>query len=370
MIRALISFLIVTIFAALFGGAYWYYHAEAKTAAGGPPAGGFAFPIEGALVASDVSRESVFAVGTLMSSQSVVIRAEVTGRIAALNLDEGKPVQAGQLLIQLDASVEKAELAQARAALELSRANFERANELLKRGTGTQRALDEARAALKSDEARLGLAQARLEKLTINAPFAGVLGLKRVSLGDYVAPGAEIINLEKIDPLQVEFRIPERYLPTIAVGNTISLSVDAYPDRQFEGEVFAINPLVAADGRALVLRAQINNSEALLRPGLFARVTLRLTVRKDALFIPESAIVPVGNGHFVYRIDDGKASFVPVKIGVRQGGQVEIVDGLKRDELVVSAGTNKVFPGAPVRAVNLPPPAAAPVSDPAKATGG
>ncbi len=362
MLRAVVSFIVVVVFAALFGGAYWVFVAQAKPAGGGfgmPP--GFATPVEVAEVSVEPSKRTVFAVGTLESSQSVIVRSEVAGRVASLNLPEGQPVKAGQVLVTLDASMEKAQLQQSRAAIELARANFKRADELMKRGTGTARTLDEARAQLKADEATVALMEAQLKKLTIVAPFDGVLGLKHVSEGDYLGPGADIINLEMIDPLRVEFRVPEIFLAAVAVGNKVALGIDAFPGREFLGEVYAIDPLVDKAGRAIVMRARIPNPTRELKPGLFARVTLELTANPSALFVPEEALVPIGETRFVFKVIDkeidGKATkvvaFVPVKTGMRGKGRVEIVEGLVPKDIVVTAGVLKIYEGAAV--MPLPP---------------
>ncbi|MGD9537274.1 MAG: efflux RND transporter periplasmic adaptor subunit [Alphaproteobacteria bacterium] len=366
MLRAIVSFVVVVVFVALFGGAYWAFVADATTdGAGDMAAGGWATPVEVAEVTVKDSERSVFAVGTLVAGKSVIVRSEVGGRVAKLDLPEGQPVKAGHVLVQLDPSVEEAELQVARARLELAQANHTRANELLKRGTGTQRALDEARAELKAVQAAAALREAEIEKLTIHAPFDGVLGIKRIDEGDYLAPGAEIINIEQIDPLLVEFRVPEIFLPAVSVGKKVLLSIDAYPDRTFEGEVYAIDPLIDTAGRSIVMRARVPNAEGALRPGLFARVSLTLTVNQNAIFVPEEAIVPIGENRFLFRVVDGKAAFTPVKTGLRGGGMVEIVEGLAPSDVVITAGVLKIYDGAAVQPV---PPAPA-VSPEASAAG-
>jgi membrane fusion protein (multidrug efflux system) len=337
---------------ALFGGAYWVFVADATTnGAGAAPPGGWATPVEVAEVTVKDSVQSVLAVGTLVANKSVIVRSEVGGRVAKLDLPEGQPVKAGQLLVQLDPSVELAELQVARARLELWRSNYERASALYKRGAGTERALDEARAELKAVEAAVSLRETQLEKLTILAPFNGVLGLKRIDEGDYLAPGAEIINIEQVDPLLVEFRVPEIFLPAVSIGKKVSLAIDAYPDRSFDGEVYAINPLIDTAGRSIVMRARVPNPDDALRPGLFARVTLTLTVSEDAIYVPEEAIVPIGQDRFLFRAVDGKAAFTPVKTGLRGGGMVEIVEGLSPADVVITAGTLKIYDGAAVQPV-------------------
>lgn len=289
------------------------------------------------------------AIGTLRANELVVVRPESEGRVAHINFAEGQRVGRGQTLVQLDASVERAVLAQAEAALSLAKANFERADELVRKGAGTLRALDEARAKLRNDEAAVQLAHARHDKMTITAPFDGVVGLRRVSVGDYLSPGADIVNLAMIDPLKVDFRVPEILLPAVAAGQPVSIAVDAFPKRAFTGEVYAIDPVVDAEGRSIVMRARMANPQHELRPGLFARVTLTLAAREGAIFVPEQAVFPVGDRQFVYRLVEGKAKLTAVKLGERRQGEVEVLDGLAAGDRAITAGLLKVRDGTAVQ---------------------
>jgi membrane fusion protein (multidrug efflux system) len=361
---------VAVIAAAAIAGAYWYF-APARQAmpAGGPgaAAGGFATPVEAKPVRVGTATQNVAAIGTLRSYESVVIRPEVAGRIAALDVPEGQAVRKGQILVRLDDSVQKAELDQALAALALARANFDRAESLLKRGAGTPQAVDQARATLLTDEASVGLAQARLEKMQLAAPFAGVLGLRKVSIGDYVGPGTDIVNLEVVDRLKVDFRVPELLLAAVRPGQNIGIQVDAFPGRAFPGQVFAVDPLVDVAGRSILLRATIDNPDGALRPGLFARVTLVVETRENAIFVPEAALVPVGDQHFVFRVVDGKASFTKVKVGARTAGEVVVLDGLAPTDVVVVAGVLKIRDGMPVQVIG--PGGAGPAQKPAAPSG-
>jgi len=323
---------------------------SAGGARGGPP-GGFAMAVEATPVRVGEMRRTTVAVGSLVANEMVVVRPEIAGRITQIVFREGQLVCRGDLLIQLDDSVERAELAQAQASLALSRANYERAETLVRSGSGTTRALDEARFKLKNDEAAVGVATARIGKMRMEAPFSGTIGLRRVSTGDYVAPGTDIANLAMLDPLKVDFRVPEIYLTAIAVGQTVGIEIDSFPNRVFPGEIYAIDPLIDPAGRAIVLHARIANQDGVLRPGLFARVTVMLLARADALFVPEQAIVPLGDRTVVYRIKDGVADEVSVRIGERLGTEVEIVGGLARGDQIVTAGQLKIGAGMPVRNV-------------------
>jgi membrane fusion protein, multidrug efflux system len=303
------------------------------------------------------------AVGSLRSNEAVIIRPEIAGRITEILFDEGQPARRGTPLFRLDAAIAEAQLQQAKAGLALSRANFERATDLYRRQVGTERARDEATAKLRVDEASVALSQATLDKMTIVAPFDGIVGLRRVSLGDYVNPGQDLVNIENVEQLKVDFRIPEIYSRRLAVGQTVRITLDAIPDATYEGSVYAIDPAHDPNGRAVLLRARLANRDGSLRSGMFARVVLLIEDRQEAIFVPETALVPVGENQFVYRyvdgkalltkvnIVDGKALLTKVNIGQRRRGQVEIVQGLARDAVIVSEGALKLRDGLPVRAV-------------------
>lgn len=362
--RSFVAVVVVLLLGAGIGGTYWYLMARpAQTAgaAGGPPAG-FAMPVEAAQVRVGPSQRQIQAVGSLRSNESVVVRPELTGRIAQINFNEGQKVKKGTLLVQLDATVPRAELVQMQASLSLAKANYERAQELHKRNAGTERALDEARWKLRNDEAAVRLSEARLEKYALSAPFDGVIGLRKVSVGDFVRDGTDLVNLEQIDPLKVDFRVPEVFLASLKVGQRIAVTVDALPGREFAGEVYAIDPLVDAGGRAVVIRARISNPEDALRPGLFARVSLVVDEKLEAVFVPEQSLVPVNDQLFVFKVVDGPqggkvVAFTKVKLGERRKGEAEVVDGLKPGDTVVTAGLLKIRDGMPVQI--LPPPAPA-----------
>jgi membrane fusion protein (multidrug efflux system) len=240
---------------------------------------------------------------------------------------------------------------QAKASLVLSKANHERAEDLYRRGAGTQRARDEAVAKLHADDASLALAQATLDKATLVAPFDGIIGLRRVSVGDYVTPGQDLVNLENLELLKVDFRVPEIYSRQLGVNQTVRIRLDAIPNSAYEGQVYAIDPAYDPNGRAIILRARLANRDGALRSGMFARVTLLIDERQDAIVVPETALVPLGQDHFVYRVVDNKAVLTKVKVGQRRQGQVEILDGLERDAVIVTEGALKLRDGSAVRTV-------------------
>ena len=243
------------------------------------------------------------------------------------------------------------ELDQAEADLSLAKSNYDRAIDIYRKGSGSARTRDESLAALQADTARVALARAKLGKTRLYAPFSGLLGLRQVSVGDYVTPGQAIVNLEDVDPVKVDFRVPETFLAKLRTGQTIRVQVDAFAGEVFEGKVYALNPRIDAQGRSVALRARIPNSEGKLRPGLFARVLLVTQQRDDALLIPEQAIFARGAESYVYVVREGKAVLTRIALGLRQGARVEVIEGLNAGDQVVSAGHLKLRDGAPVRPV-------------------
>ena len=323
----------------------------------GGPAGGFAVAVEVARIGTRDFSDEANAVGNLKSNESVVMRAETPGRIAAISFLDGTIVSRGTQLVALDAAVQEAELLQARANLALARNNNQRNQELLEKKFLSQQALDNSRAALKVQEAAVQLAEAKVGRMHIKAPFTGMVGLRNVSVGDYVKEGQELINIEDLATLRVDFKLPETYLGRIIKGRVVEVSTDALPGQQFKAVLDAVDPMVDQNGRAISSRARLDNAAGKLRPGMFVRVRLLFGERRNVLMAPEQAIVP-GTQPMVFKVVDGKAVAAGVQLGVRRAGQVEIVDGLAAGDLIVTAGQLKLRDGAAVRAIGEGAPAA------------
>ena len=333
-------------------------------AAPGAPSTTPGVSVEASKVERFAMPQGITAVGSLRSDESVTLRPEVAGRISAIQFREGERVAKGAPLIKLDPSVTQAEFQQAQANMTLAKAKYDRAIDLQGKGFISGQAKDEAENNLKVGEASLALAQAKLAKLSIAAPFSGIIGLRSVSVGDYVKEGADMVNLEAIDPLKVDFRVPEIYLSQIRVGQSLQMNLDAVPGKTYEGKVIAINPLVDAAGRAVVIRAQVRNQDTALRPGMFVRVRLLTQQTQEALVVPEQAIVPQGDEWFVFRVVAGKAQRAKVEIGQRRGGRAEVLKGLNDGDLIITAGQLKIREGVPVTiAAAQSAPAAAPKTD-------
>jgi membrane fusion protein (multidrug efflux system) len=343
--------LLVVIAGLAAGGYYGYRHVRAsgdQAQASVAPAARAAVPVEVAAVEVMTVSEEVEALGTLAADESVVIAPEIAGRVVALGFKEGEPVKAGQALVKLDTAILDAELKQAQADLGLARDTAERLRSLVQRGSGTQVALDEATAKLASSEARVQLARAKLAQSTILAPFSGVVGLRAVGVGDYVPVGKQLITLTSIDPIKIDFRVPEIYLSRLKVGQSVEMRVDAVPDRKFTGKIFAIDPVVDVNGRAIRLRASIPNADLALKPGLFARLAITVDQRENAIVVPEMAVVPDAVGKMVYVVEDGKAKRISVTIGKRLPGKVEIVGGLSPQMRIITAGQMRLRDGSAI----------------------
>lgn len=296
-------------------------------------------------------RDELVTFGSLRSDESTVIRPELGGRLAALHFREGEAVKAGELLVSLDDAIARAELAQAQANLDLAEKSFQRTQLLFKRGASNAQAQDEAQSQQQAARASLALAQARLDKTQIRAPYDGVLGLRQVSVGDYLSAGQDLVNLEVLDPLKVDFRIPQKAVSQVRLGQAIELSLDAYPGERFKGTIIALNPRLDEVGRSQAIRAQVDNRDQRLKPGQFVKVSVILAERPKALLIPEEAVMPMGQLLFVNLVVDGKVERRQIRIGQRLRGKAEVVEGLQGDETLISAGWQKVAPGREVRTV-------------------
>ena len=347
------------------GVAWWLQHkSPAPSASGSAPAaqaGGQRVPaVEVAKVAQVTLIDEAQSVGSLRSRRGVMIRPEVAGRVKAILFTEGQRVSRGQLLVQLDDQLPAAQVAQSKAEMSIAEANHKRNLDLVAQNFISQRTVDESAAALEVAKAKYELAVATQQRLKIVAPFDGVTGLKQVSVGDYLKDGADIVNIEDIDAVLVDFRLPERYQSKIRPGQQAQLSVDALPGKPFTALVQAVDPLIDANGRSVGIRGCIDNRQRQLRPGMFARVNTVFGVREQALTVPEEAIVPQGGKAFVLKVVPGDkpdtlvTQRVAVKTGVRQPGKVEITEGLEADDTVVTAGHQRLQKdGTPVRVIDL-----------------
>jgi membrane fusion protein (multidrug efflux system) len=292
------------------------------------------------------------AIGTLVATQGVFVSAEIAGKVREIHIDSGEPVEAGTLLLQLDDSVEQAEVQGLIAEAGLGKLEFERAAQLLSEKLGSQADHDRTRANLQKTRADLAAKQALLEKKAIRAPFPGILGIRQVDVGAYLEPGDTIVSLQQLDPIYADFSLPERYQSSVSPGQQIKVQVKAWPEAEFDGVISAIEPRIDTNTRSVRIRATLANPDLLLRPGMFAEVRLLLPTRGKLVTVPQTAIMYNPYGDAVFVVQQGDAGLVveyrQVQTGVVRDGRIEISSGLQAGERVVSAGQLKLRNGMPV----------------------
>ncbi len=295
--------------------------------------------------ATDIE-EAVTAVGTLRAAESVVLKSELSGRIARISFSDGARVEQGDELIVLDASIPQAQVQQARAERDLAVAKLKRTQDLFDKKFLSAAALDDAKASEQIAQARLALAQATLDKMTLRAPFAGVVGIRQVSVGDYIKEGVELVNIEDTRSMKVDFRVPELIFGRLRVGQNVNLASDAFPGASFPARVTAIDAAVDKDGRSLLLRAELRDAGKRLKPGMFMRARLVLETRQQALAVPEEALVTAQGRLFVFKVVEGNAVNTPVQVGLRtqinNKAMVEVRSCLALGDQVVTAGQIKI----------------------------
>lgn len=312
---------------------------------------GMAMPVNAVTLETEQLEEHIRAVGTLAANESADIRSEIPGRITDISFTEGQHVDKGDVLLKIDDSIYQSEFAQATASYELSKLTYERTKALQKKGAASAQVRDETVARLKETEATLELAKTRLDKTNIRAPFDGFIGLRQISEGDYVDSGGVITHIQAIDTMKVELSVAEKYFSFLKLGQLIDITVDSYPGKTFKGEVFAIDPKVDMDTRTVRIKAKLSNGEELLRPGMFAYVSLLIKHSNESIMLPEEALIPQGNKVMVYKVVDKKAVITPITVGSRRLGQVEVVSGLSAGDVVITAGHMKLHDGAKVEIV-------------------
>ncbi|MBM4454895.1 MAG: efflux RND transporter periplasmic adaptor subunit [Verrucomicrobia bacterium] len=311
---------------------------------GGPPKDA-PVPVELVAVETGPLLETLRATGTLDAEESVDLKPEVDGEITSIQMTEGANVKKGERLLQIDESKQQATVAEAEADFRLSEENRRRADLLLTDGTISQQEHDQVQSAFRRAQASLNLARKRLTEFTLNAPFDGTLGRRNVSVGQYVSPQTILVSIYALDRMKLDFNIAERYLARVKPGQTLSLTVAAHGDEKFSGEIYLVEPKVDVETRTVRVRAYLPNADHRLKPGMFANVTLSVGTRDSALTLPEDCVFPHTGGFAVYRDAGGVAELVPVEIGLRVPGRVEILSGLQAGNLVARSGNLRLSPG-------------------------
>jgi membrane fusion protein (multidrug efflux system) len=325
---------------------------------GGPPVSIVSAPAR----AAPLSRE-LRALGTARANESIEVTTKASNLVAAVRFRDGQTVTRGQVLVELDGAQARAELAIAQAALTESTSQLRRARELQATQALSASQFEQIEATQLANEARLAAARARLEDTFVRAPFAGRVGLRRVSVGTLVSPGTTITTLDDTSVIKVDFAVPESDLGSLREGLTLSAVSAAWPGQRFDGRVLSVDSRVDPTTRAVTVRAAVPNADGRLRPGMFVNVVLQRDQR-EAIVVPEEALVPEQDKQFVFVVADGVATRREVRIGARRPGEVEILSGLAPGERIVIEGTVKVRDGGPVQDLagrEVAAPAAAPM---------
>ncbi|GAB4114306.1 MAG: multidrug efflux RND transporter periplasmic adaptor subunit MexV [Wenzhouxiangellaceae bacterium] len=299
--------------------------------------------VEAAVVTSERWQRSLQAIGSLRAVNGVRVANEIAGVVDAIQFESGQSVEAGDLLLTLDSETDQAALDTLQAEQRLAEQQYQRFADLVKQRAASQADFDEARANLDAAKARVHEQQAILDKKSIRAPFAGVVGLRLVDLGQFLQVGTPIVEIGMLNPIYVDFTIPERDLPLVAVGDLVEVSVAAQPDRAFSGSILALETSVNAESRTMLIRAQLGNPDLILRPGMFANVTAYQSRFDEVLTVPRTAISYNTYGDFVFVIEPGNQGGNVVRrrsvsTGAVRDGRVAIVSGVQEGEQVVAAG--------------------------------
>jgi len=324
-------------------------------AAGGAPMG---LPVEVVVARMDTVRDEIAATGQIEAVQSIDLRPEVDGRIVEILIREGQEVEQGTPLFKVDDAQLRAQVAQLEAQRDLAQQALARAKDLAQQNASSTADLEKAEAESRSAQAQYDLQRIRLERTTVRAPFAGVVGQRYVSLGDYVNNTTKLASLHTVNPQRATFQVPERFARSLAPGQAVTFRVAAIAGRDFIGQVDFVDPIVQLPGRTILVKARAPNPQHLLQPGMFIEARLVTAVRSQAVVVPEDAVVPAAGSIFVWVVADGKADRRKVTLGVRTPGFVEVTDGVKAGEQVVTGGLELLAPGAPVmpRVVERKPP--------------
>lgn len=319
---------------------------------GGGPGGGGAPTVIAAEAAMHTFTDGLSVIGTAQARESIVLTPKVADTIRIIRFESGDRVRVGQVLVEMSSVEQAADVAEARAANDAAQEELRRTQELFDRGFASQARLDTVRAAANAAEARLNAGGSRIADRTIRAPFAGIVGLRTASPGQYMRPGDQIGTLDDISEIKLDFDVPETQISRVAQGVEIVARTAAYPDRTFTGTIANVDSRIDPTTRTVRVRAMLPNTDEVLRPGMLLTVEVRSNPR-EGLAIPEIAILDQADGAFVYRVvarEGGQAAeLVRINTGQRAGGMAEVLSGLNAGDRVITEGVQTVRPGQPVQ---------------------
>jgi membrane fusion protein (multidrug efflux system) len=331
-----------------------------KKQAAGAPAG---YAVQAIVVAAKEApvEESLALVGSLAANEMVELKSESEGTVQEIRFTEGQRVQTGDPLVLLDETKFAAAASEAEANFKIAQSNYERAKKLFEDRLVSKQEFDQNSASFQGARAAFDYKKRQLKDARITAPFSGVVSSRRISPGQVIDKNTLLTILVDLDPVKVEFNVPERFIGQLKIGQKIVVKLAAYPGRSFDGEVYFIAPYVDEILRTALLKAKIPNPNNELKPGMFANLDLSLQIKDKAIVVPESAVLSSGDRTIVYIVDNqDNAQVRPVRLGIRQAGIVEVLSGLKAGERVVAEGIQKVRPGGKVKAADTPAPTTAP----------
>jgi len=303
-------------------------------------------PVAVEVVKAERMADRITSVGTVLPDERVDVRSEISGRVREIRFREGTRVARGDLLVKIDDSELRAQLARAESRLVIAQKDADRQRDLYDQHVASQREFDNAVNNLGVAKAELDLTRAQLDKTDIRAPFAGLVGLRSVSVGTYVSPATPITTLQNDRPVKIDFTVPERYAASVAKGDSIHFTVEGSA-RVFAGSVYALESDIDQATRTMGVRATSPNTDGALVPGAFAEVEVILPERSTIL-VPSFAVIPELRGHRVFVFRGGKAESRTIRIGVRTEERVEVVDGLAAGDTLITSGILQLKPGAPV----------------------
>lgn len=313
--------------------------------------------VEAVRVEKGTMTKRINTVGVLRANAEVVLKSETSGRIKQLNFKEGEAVNEDDLLIQFEDADARADLEQAKAEFETRQYAFEREDKLKKGGYGAGKNYDDAKGNFDKAKASVDKAQANLDKTQIYAPFSGTIGIIKVDVGEYVQPNTDMVKLVDNTPIKLDFKVPEKNLHEIGVGQIAEVRLDGFPDRVFSATVEAIDSAAEAASHSIAVRAIIGNENGELRSGLYANISLIVGEKGGALTIPESAIIRDGDKEFVWIVvKDNQVGLKEIITGTRENAKVEVINGLQEGIMVVTAGQMKLGGGRRVNITNQPKP--------------
>ena len=368
-------FIVLLLMAALIGGLGFVKYRQVESAI----AAGASFQIPPTSVTTVIAKQETWpstlsVIGTAAAIQGVTVSADLPGTVDKIHFESGQAVHEGDILVELDIRQEKAQLANIEAQRDLSRVQYGRSEQLAKAGVISKSEFDNAAAQQKATEAQVNEVKASIARKTIHAPFTGVLGIRQISLGQYLAAGQSIVSLQSINPIYVNFGVPQQDTPKMKIGRSMRVTSTDLPGTKFNGRITALDSVINEQTRNIQIQATLENPGGKLRPGMFLQVELPLGESRDVIPLPASAINYAPSGDSVFVVSDMKDEKSGktyrgvrqqiVKIEGSRGDQVAVISGLKAGDEVVSAGAFRLRNAAPVEVNNTVQPSNSPKPNP------